>query len=126
MKTIMLKGPHGREYKVTTWPIEAEAKLSDWRSKHCVLIVTKEEADKEPELISIWDIRGDQFEVKRHFTYWHSIDTDGRPSHIDRQLGATHYGVIPCHEDENVDDLARELTKANRPLFDRMPRVVTE
>lgn len=119
MSDVALKGPNGHEYKVSTWPIESEIRLSNWKSTNCVLVVTKEELDQGGiKITSIWDIRS--IEVGVHFRSWNAMEADGRPMHIDRQLGATHYGVIHCDDAKHADHLASELMKVNSTLFNEL------
>lgn len=127
MADIKLMSPTGREYTVSTWPIESELKLSNWISTNCVLVITKEDSSTgENRLISIWDVAGAGVIVGTHFGQWHSIDEDGRPTHIDRQLEATDYGVIHCEDAHQARALTDKLRKSNSALFDELRKKSVE
>lgn len=118
MTGIKLGSPIGREYIVPTWPIDSDLKLSNWNSTNCVLVVTQKDLSSgENRLISIRAVAGVGVTVGNHFMRWHSMGEDGRPTHMDRQLNATDYGVILCEDAYQARALAAELLKSNSALL---------
>lgn len=106
---VRMSEPNGRIHDVSMQFIEHPAGRVYDDSTNCVLITAKEEGGRFV-VINKAPIRGYQTTVANYFGSW-SLDPheDGMHRHRDRQLGATHYGVVFSEYPDLVDHLARVL-----------------
>lgn len=110
MDAIVLVDVLGRQYRVTPNVITRNASSMIVPGSSAVILVTAKGVNGEVVVVGIHDLH-DATQVSGYFKQWDTMDANGKPMHADRQLGATHYGTIPCHP-SGLLDLYLPLVKA--------------
>lgn len=102
METLKLTDKNGREYSVHMKPIHV---LKHYKDKEmgddsCILVVAKKTGEKF-EVIGLHSF-SPALQHTRHFSAWDAEDEKYKWAHVERQVGATHYGTITFQYAEEV------------------------
>lgn len=112
MNPAILTDAIGRTYQITPSLITSETSSKVVPGSSAVIVITGKSVNDEFIVTGIHDFQ-DATHVAGYFKKWDHMDANGNPMHADRQLGATHYGIIPCHP-SGLLDLYLPLAKAYR------------
>ena len=102
MEMLNLTDKNGREYHVNMTPISvlSHYKDKDMRDDSCILVVAKK-TEEGFEVIGLHCF-SPALQHTRHFSTWDTEDDKYKWAHVERQIGATHYGVVTFQYDHDA------------------------
>ena len=110
MATLILKDNNEREYQVSMNPISVQSRKELRFDDSCILVMAKEN-EAGFEIIGLHSF-SPAHTYADHLASWDGKELDGRWIHVERQLGATHYGVIKFHFDYEAELYVEKLKQA--------------
>ncbi|MBL4585454.1 MAG: hypothetical protein JKX84_00135 [Flavobacteriales bacterium] len=111
-----ITGKSEREYWITLNPIKAHLTENANRHKSCVLVVASVHDNGRYDIIGIYAIT-DFYKLKNHFKMWDNKNHEGIYTYPERKAGATHYGIIPCLEEETCRSKAEDIRDVHGSVF---------